>query len=311
MRAVRVFYLLLLFGLVLLVTPNNLRAQAPTSLDEYRRVIAESLAFAQQAIALPASERAPLLNRAAETLSAVQNVQTPSGALVKIDNAELIALVRDPQETENAIPRLTALQAAMSPPLAPINPNDLRLLETILNNPPFVRAQNWYDGIIAAILEFLDRIFTNTTQGIFDARDLFVIFAILLVIGIVVYFALNLRRNLVAEEALPPPLTQDDARTPAEAFDNAERLSNAGDYRSAVRQLYLATLLLLDERGRIKYDPTLTNREYLHQAAKDTRTHAALQPIVETFDRTWYGFETISRQDFESYRRRVQEVREL
>src|SRR5207247_663212 len=146
---------------------------------------------------------------------------------------------------------------------------------------------------------------------VFDARDLLVVLGVVAVWVVLIYFVRNLRRNLVAEEALLPPLMDRDARTPAEAYDNAQRFINAGDYRSAVRQLYLATLLMLDQRGRLKFDPTLTNREYLRQAAKDPRTTTALQPIVETFDRTWYGFEPISTQEFEAYRRRVEQVRAL
>lgn len=312
MRAIRPF-VILLFGIaaVWMFLPHAARAQSHTTLDEYRRIVSETLALTQQANALTAAARAPLLNRAADILASVQTVQTPSGARVAVDNGELISLVRDAAKTETALARLTALRDALNEPLATVNLNDLALLENILNHPPFVRAENWYDAILRALAEFFDGLFNNAARGIFDTRDVLVIIAILVVIGVLSYFLRQLRRNLVPEETLPPPLSEHDARTPAEAFDNAQKFINAGDYRSAVRQLYLATLLMLDQRGRIKYDPTLTNREYLRQAAIDARAAAALQPIVETFDRTWYGFEPISAQEFDAYRRRVEGVREL
>jgi hypothetical protein len=226
---------------------------------------------------------------------------------------ELVALIRNPLELQAAFARLTALDKAMALPLPVPESDELGRLQAILNAPPFVTdaQSSWLQQVLAAILEFLERLLSNTAQGVFDVRDLLVVAALVVLAGILFYFFRNLRRNLVAEEALAPQLTEADARTPAEAFDNAQRFISAGDYRSAVRQLYIATLLLLDQRGRIKYDPTLTNREYLSQASNDARTTAALQPIVETFDRTWYGFEPITAAEFELYRRRVEEVKGL
>jgi hypothetical protein len=69
--------------------------------------------------------------------------------------------------------------------------------------------------------------------------------------------------------------------------------------------------LILDQRGKLKYDPTLTNREYLTQSSSDPTTTAALSPIVETFDRTWYGFEPLTRQEFDVFKQRVERVRDL
>ncbi len=296
-----------------LVMPSALRAQSPISLDEYRTAIAQSLTLAHQANALQVSERAPLLKNAADTLDAIRAVQTAPGASVTVNNAELVALLRDASKTETAIKRLTALRDALAQPLATINPNDLTALRDILSRPPFTETvtDNLILQILRAIREFLDRLLFNTARGVFEARDLLIIVAIIAVAVVLFYFVYTLRRNLVTEEALAPPLMEQDARTPAEAFDNAQRFINAGDYRFAVRQLYLATLLILDQRGRIKYDPTLTNREYLRQAAQDPCAATALQPIVETFDRIWYGFEPITREEFDAYRRRVEQVREL
>ncbi len=300
-------------ALVLFLSASPAHAQAPTTLDDYRRVVQETLALVQQANRLVSSERAPLLNQAADKLNAVRAVQTPSGAQIPIDNHELVALIRNSAKTQAAVNRLAALQLALAQPLATVKDADILLLRDILSRPPFQQtvADVWYAEIVRAILKFIDRLFSNTARGVFELRDVFVLVGVIVVIAVLIYFVRNLRRNLVAEEELPPPLHADDARTPAEAFDNAQRFLNAGDYRSAVRQLYLATLLLLDQRGRIKYDPTLTNREYLRQASKDPRAVSALQPIVETFDRTWYGFEPISRQEFDEYKQRVEQVREL
>lgn len=57
-----------------------------------------------------------------------------------------------------------------------------------------------------------------------------------------------------------------------------------------MRYLYLAALLRLDERGQLRYNRALTNREYLDRVQDNPHLQAALPPIVETFDRVWYGY---------------------
>ncbi len=313
-RRARLALLILVGTAALLFLPTHrLRADSPSSLDEYRNAIAQTLTLTQQANALPSNERTPTLQRAADTLNAIHRVQLPSGAQVTLDNAALIAVIQDSTKTNRAVARLTALRDAMAMPPATINPADLDILRDILSHPPFVTetSRNWLAQLIDAILDFINRLFNNTAQGVYDMRDVFVVGGVILVVVVLVYFARALRRNLVSEQVLPPVKVDEEARTPSEAFNLAQQFVHAGDYRRAVRQMYLATLLLLDQRGKLKYDPTLTNREYLREASLDAHTLSVLAPIVDIFDRTWYGFEPISREEFETYRQRVEGVKSL
>jgi hypothetical protein len=84
----------------------------------------------------------------------------------------------------------------------------------------------------------------------------------------------------------------------------------AGDYRVAVRLLYLSTLLLLEERKLLCYDRTLTNREYLGQVADNPSLGEALRPVVDTFDEVWYGQVEPDAGGYEAYARQVDRVRE-
>jgi hypothetical protein len=81
-----------------------------------------------------------------------------------------------------------------------------------------------------------------------------------------------------------------------------------GNYRDAIRYLYLTTLILLDERGLLRFDHSLTNREYL-QRLGSARLGQLLTPIVDTFDRTWYGHTLPTREEYERYAALVEEVR--
>lgn len=101
---------------------------------------------------------------------------------------------------------------------------------------------------------------------------------------------------------------RDDGEIPesaAEARSQAQVFAEAGNYRSAVRQLYLAALLHLDEQGILRFHRDQTNREVLAQTEAGSPVRSHLQPVVETFDRVWYGVREPDRQTFEAYRREI------
>lgn len=290
-------------------------ADNPISFDAYRAAVAQALDLVTQAIGQSFDTRGPFLDRAAALLEPLDTVTLPSGAETAVDNRELVTLIRDPNKTQVAQTRLVALRDALAQPLYTTSASDLVLLQTLLNRPPFAQESSalpaWLNDILVRILQFFDRLVNNTARGVFDGRDLIVLLGIVLVMVVLLYLMRGLRRNLVNEEALASLPEARQVRTPGEAFDNARTFARQGDYRNAVRQLYLATLLQLDRQGKIKFDPTLTNREYLHQTSNDPGTTAALAPIVETFDRVWYGFEPITSTEFDAYRTRVEKVQEL
>ena len=93
-------------------------------------------------------------------------------------------------------------------------------------------------------------------------------------------------------------------------MQRAQTLSNQGDYRNAVRYLYLSSLLVLDERGLLRYDRSRTNREYLRSVSSRPELSKPLGDVIDVFDRVWYGFDSVNEEDFESYVKHVDELRE-
>ena len=57
------------------------------------------------------------------------------------------------------------------------------------------------------------------------------------------------------------------------------------------------------------YDPALTNREYLRHV--DGALCEALSPVVELFDRVWYGLAPLDRRGYAAYVKQVARVREI
>ncbi len=292
------------------------RAEGPIPLADYRRMVEQSLALVEQAVAQPiASQRQALLQQAASLLGEVREVQLDSGERMSVNNEPLLAQMRDTTQSLQGVrdlrARLQALRDALAEAPGPINPDDLPKLRELLNRPPFKQevVDNWFTRLINDLFRLLLR---SAATGIVDMRGLITLLGIVLVTLVLIYFVRNLAISTAAEATLQTAEADDEAhQTPSSALSHAQRLASAGDYRAAVRQLYLSTLLLLDERGRLRYDRSLTNHEYLRAVSTMPTIAAALKPIVETFDRIWYGFAPINASEFEQYRRQVEAIREM
>jgi len=108
-----------------------------------------------------------------------------------------------------------------------------------------------------------------------------------------------------AEENIAEELLTSEA-----AFERAQSLSRGGDYRAAVRFLYLSSLLLLDERGLLRYDRSKTNREYLRSVSSSPELQKPLSEVIEVFDDVWYGYHQVNEEAFKHYSDRVEELKE-
>jgi hypothetical protein len=83
------------------------------------------------------------------------------------------------------------------------------------------------------------------------------------------------------------------------AIEEASRAAGAGDFRSAVRLVYMGVLLRLDEQDLIRFDGTSTNWEYLARLKKTSPVYELLRPVTVLFDVKWYGQEPAVRSDYE------------
>ena len=122
----------------------------------------------------------------------------------------------------------------------------------------------------------------------------------LLVIAAAVIGALARR----ARRSPPAP-----AASPAQAevqIEEATRQAEIGDMRAAMRHLYLAALAVLDERGVLRFDPALTNREIARAVRPRPELEGALMPVIDLYDPVWYGHKTISAEQFEGFKRDIQ-----
>jgi hypothetical protein len=89
------------------------------------------------------------------------------------------------------------------------------------------------------------------------------------------------------------PLDQDAmsalAKPPETWAGLADELAARGEYREAIRHLYLALLSRLHRDGVIDYDPTLSNWEYLFAFKGASSLKAGFKELTRRFDFAWYG----------------------
>lgn len=133
----------------------------------------------------------------------------------------------------------------------------------------------------------------------------FLVAGLALVVAVFLYVWLTRRRDRVeARRAeLATGLSSDlRDRAPATFLDEAAQLAQAGKLREALRSLYLATLVSLDRRRLIAFDPHRTNWHYL-RAMPGGDARDAFRDFTRLFDHKWYGREGTTQEDYELCRR--------
>jgi hypothetical protein len=299
---------LLALALALLGAPA-LAQSPPPSLDEYASWVREA------SIAARRGDRIGLEDAGAR-LVAVSTVRLPDGAELPVDNRWLAAeLARATPDTRRLGERLAALADALALPASAAPADARERLSDILGRPPFdreVEPPSWWLDFLNWLGRLIERLLQPVGSISPQAANLtaWAVGALggLLLLGVLVYLLLGLRRAVVAgaRDAASDPEEHLTARS---AFDQAGDLARAGDTRTAVRYLYLAALLWLDERKLLRYDRALTNREYLDRTRDNPELQRRLAPIVATFDRVWYGHAPLTDDEYREYVQRVERLR--
>jgi hypothetical protein len=307
---------IMIFALLLLswrlLAPATASAQSqPPDLETYAGWVREAYAAAQRSDRLG-------LEDASRQLVATTSVRLPGEATIAVDNGWLREALQAAEPDLPAIAaRLGAIIDALAQPPSSAPADARERLERMLDQPPFKQPDapqtpswlsdffNWLGRLLENVFRPLGRISPSGGRTIAWA---IAIVGGLLLAGVLIYLLLGLRRGVVAsaqanEHDLEANLT---AKT---ALEQAGGLARGGDYRTAVRYLYISALLWLDERNMLRYDRALTNREYLERVRDNPALRERMLPIVETFDRVWYGHLPIDADSFAAYQKQVEALR--
>lgn len=295
-------------------------ATPPVPLDVYWQKMEDTRALAESLTDAPPEDSGPALRLEAEAWERITTLALPDQAIAPINHQWLtMALRADPPEPRRVLALITThLDARDRWEQATASAHDLTTLRDILARPEFqweTPEPTWLEKIIQQFQEWLwewvNRLFRGRPIVIPNSPLVYIIAGgIVLILALVIgFFLRGMLANLVAETAAAAdPHAADEALSAEAALQKAQALSGAGDYRSAVRYLYLSALLLLEERGLLRYNRTLTNREYLRSVSHLPELSANLREVVEVFDQVWYGYHPLDESAYARYAERVAEL---
>ena len=300
--------------------PGSYFAQepAPVTVEAYWEMVRSTRQAITKMEALPAGEIRRQLDELAAEWEKVTAVEFPDQRVVVVDSAYLAAELRVDPPDMNRLGNLldVLLQAHAQYPQEVFTVQDIEPLKEILARPEFQwdagqPAPDWFQRILNAFFDFLERLAFGVQNAVYYGRVPLMIGAALLLILSLFYISRNLSRSLVREAELAAEGGDNEALlTSKGAIQRAQTLSSQGDYRNAIRYLYLSSLLVLDERGLMRYDRSRTNREYLRSVSSRPQLANPLRDVIDVFDKVWYGFESVDEQTYQSYLKHVDELRE-
>ncbi len=139
--------------------------------------------------------------------------------------------------------------------------------------------------------------------SMFDWRPILAFLGLVLLGGLFLWVGVRLRDTMGKAPAGMLPRREVLRESCEELRAEGLRLAQEGDFRRATRALYLAALLYWQEKGRLSFDRALTNREVLARARQEGDPGLAelLAPLVERFDRLWYGGDSCSQTEYEDF----------
>jgi hypothetical protein len=315
----RSFLTILLLAVGVLLTPPA-TATEPLNLADYWQQVRDTRATVADLTTAPPGVAQPQLQALAAAWEARTAVVLPDGATVPLDHSFLVAQLRaeppDLARLEALLSTLLTVQQEIS--TSPHTAADVAPLTEILARSEF----NWqpqqpsplallWRHIIGYLLKFMSWFIPEESILVGPWFSyLLTGVGVLTVFLVLLYLSRGLLADFAAQTEVEIPFEAGDEHLTADsAFKRAQTLSGEGDYRTAVRYLYLSSLLLLDERGLLRYDRARTNREYLRSVAHTPTLAARLREVIDIFDRVWYGYQPLDEATYHRYAEQVAELR--
>jgi hypothetical protein len=186
-------------------------------------------------------------------------------------------------------------------------------LAAILNQQGFQRhrTETWMSRLRQWVRERLARLFDLFPKwqrgGSPFARGLEILVG-LLAAGVLVLSIRRILSRFRREERVRPSSHQVILGVPIESYatsgdlrGKALALAQQGDYRGAIRYLYISLLYDLQERGWLELNAAATNGEYLRQLRSAVTIYPAMLFLTRQFDRVWYGKASLSEPEYQEF----------
>jgi hypothetical protein len=197
----------------------------------------------------------------------------------------------------------------------------------------------WYRSTVKLLREARDLIWNKIKEWLAPEKDrsgngkdtavnrktmltLITLIVSLIAAGIVVYFLRRTRRAVVAAQsvmAAVPPVNMSDESLTADRLPEAEWLALAdqwmekGDFRMALKAMYLAALNHLSARDLVSVRRWKSGLDYRRELARRARSKPEISQFFERgvmiFEQGWYGRHAVDRSTAESLAAGFNEMR--
>lgn len=315
---------LLLLGLVLgtqVVSGSSHAADPPLSLDDYWQRLQQTQALVASLLDAPSEISRPQLLAEADRWEGVTVVILPDSTQIPLDHSFLVSQLRAGPADLNQLNGLliTLLAARQNWLQGEFTSQDLEALIPVLARPEFQWPSEqpspievWLQHLLDSLLNLIARLLPDGIvigKGAPLLNYILTGLVVLVLALILFYISQDFLADFVTEARIEMEAEKgDEALTASSALKRAQALSSARDYRTAVRYLYLSSLLLLEERGLLRYDRSRTNREYLRSVAHLPQLATALRDVVEVFDQVWYGYQPLDESAYDQYAARIADL---
>jgi hypothetical protein len=313
------------------------------SLAEYEEALNAAAAILQDASTadLAETQRIEAYARAHARLAAITAVALPGGDVIAVEPLLPAQPAREAADevatgetggyeslnlVANGLTRVTTASAQLAASTRDDSAARLALLQQVLARPELAMDEPWWQRAQRWLREQLQRLLPEVQFGEIGGRNWGVVGQIFIwsvvglgggaLIWLLSYWLQGLLGGFVRDARLDTSAHGDGSPpTAAAARQQARALAGAGNYRQAVRQLYLAALLSLEEQGVVRHDRSLTNRELLRQLHENSAVElrpveAHLTPVIDTFDTVWYGEREPDRETFARYEAEVERLQD-
>ncbi|MCL2314905.1 MAG: hypothetical protein FWC28_06620 [Proteobacteria bacterium] len=136
----------------------------------------------------------------------------------------------------------------------------------------------------------------------------------LAILGITLFFAfLSPHKKKTAKpQETNPSITNELAQALTKPVSHwtshAEKLCEKGQFREAIRSLYLGVLVQTHNNGQLDFEPTLSNFENLKRFRGPQTIRQDFKQVIIGFEFSWYGYRTVDASMFVEYKKLCQRI---
>ena len=280
-----------LLGALLFLVPVARASADPISLSGYRDALINARTHIESARHLSGDDRRRSIGVAMTILSGVTEVTAGDATYTALPHEPIQSLLRDGSDAslDLASGMVAETIAAIGSGAGVVDPAHARaVLDAVLASTDFRPQPDWRDALLTILRALLGNTDVRLPQVTRLQLATVLSGVVALLVAIIATNAVRgLRAKITREAVLAATLVSDRPRA-ADHLSLAEDAIRRGRLRDALRSLFLAGLAGLEERGGVRLDPALTDREILARAAGSARADD-LSSLVGLYEPAWFG----------------------